>query len=356
MKTNTFNRLFLPVTALAAVLFAPLSVAQVPIPIQPAGGAEAKAEPAPELTSQADRDFLAFQEVQKMAPPKPYKEMSQREIQQFMEDRYMTLRDRAVIFLNEHPTDPRRWSVVMSLNPGMPRFVVQWGEDDDKGQPETTVDKAAAQNWKDRVTALHAAMKTAEDLPEDVRKMMAARAEMEAKRQAFFDRWRNGGEMAPDFATYDLAGTEVKLSDFRGKVVILDFWASWCGPCKAAMPHVQSLAKQYKNQDVVVLAAGTSDKREDFEKFVKENNSKYPDVIWTHDKEEKSDDRASKKLYDVSGIPTQFVIGRDGKVVDVVVGYMKGEVILDAALSRAGIKVPAEIVAQGNADLEKRGS
>jgi thiol-disulfide isomerase/thioredoxin len=348
---------------LSALLFAQFSAAQdarPALPIQPQGAPAAQTQPqaeaTPAPTSQADRDFQAFQDAQKIAPPKPYREMNPREVQMFMEERYMAMRNAAVVFLNEHPTDPRRWSIVNGLSPQMPRFVLQWGEDNAEGQPEMKVDEAAAQNWKARVTALKTALNDAEDLPGDVRKMMAARAEMEARRQAFFDRWRDSGEMAPDFATYDLAGSEVKLSDYRGKVVVLDFWASWCGPCKAAFPHVQDLASQYKKQGVVVLAAGTSDARADFEKFVRENQDKYPDMIWTHDKAERGDDRASKALYDVMGIPTQFVIDREGKVVDVVVGYSKGEVILDAALAKAGIEVPAEILAQGEADLKKRGS
>ncbi|MEY4087918.1 MAG: hypothetical protein RJB55_189, partial [Verrucomicrobiota bacterium] len=59
------------------------------------------------------------------------------------------------------------------------------------------------------------------------------------------------GVVAPDFATQDPAGKTIRLSDFRGKVVVLDFWAPWCGPCIAAMPHTQEVAAQYKDQGVV---------------------------------------------------------------------------------------------------------
>ena len=62
------------------------------------------------------------------------------------------------------------------------------------------------------------------------------------------------GALAPDFVSRDASGKAVRISDFKGKVVILDFWATWCGPCQASMPHTQTLAKNFKDQGVVVLA------------------------------------------------------------------------------------------------------
>jgi thiol-disulfide isomerase/thioredoxin len=163
------------------------------------------------------------------------------------------------------------------------------------------------------------------------------------------------GAMAPDFSTEDLAGKEVKISTFKGKVVILDFWATWCGPCMAAMPHTQEIAAKYKDQGVVVLGSCTSDTRLKFEAWVKANQENYPDILWSHDRFERLPIRASHRLYGVQGIPTQFIIDRDGKVVDIVVGYQKGEAILDAALAKAGIKVDPALVEKGASDLRKRG-
>jgi peroxiredoxin len=162
------------------------------------------------------------------------------------------------------------------------------------------------------------------------------------------------GQPAPDFTAIDIDGNEVKISDYLGKVVVLDFWASWCGPCMKAMPHLQDVATKYRDQGVVVLGSSTRDARKNFEKWIKANASKYPDIIWAHDPADKGPKRASRALYGVAGIPTQFVIGRDGKIAAVTIGYLPGEVLVDAALAKAGIDVPEEILAKAKEDLKNR--
>jgi peroxiredoxin len=163
------------------------------------------------------------------------------------------------------------------------------------------------------------------------------------------------GATAPDFPMTDLQGKPVNISDYHGKVIILDFWATWCGPCIASMPHTQEVAAHYKNQGVVVLGTCTSDKRDKFDTWVKTNQGKYPDFIFAHDPVDAMDEnRPSRKLYGVSGIPTQFIIDRDGKIAAIQIGYIKGEVLLDAALSKAGIKVDPELLVQAVQDQKKR--
>jgi len=167
------------------------------------------------------------------------------------------------------------------------------------------------------------------------------------------------GAVAPDFVTKNLAGAEVRLSDFKGKVVVLDFWATWCGPCIASFPHTQALAAKYKDQGVVVLASGTSDTAAKFGEWIPANQPKYPDIVFTWDPNERGsathDQRASNKLYGVTGIPTQFVVGRDGKITGVIVGNGgASDPRTEAALAAAGVKVDPAIVAQAAAQAANR--
>jgi len=151
------------------------------------------------------------------------------------------------------------------------------------------------------------------------------------------------GSVAPDFASKDLGGKEVKLSDYKGKVVVLDFWATWCGPCRQSLPHTQEVAHKVKDQGVVVLAVCTSDTRDKFEEFVKANRATYPDIVFTCDPNVRGSanyaERASTKHYRVSGIPTQFIIGKDGKIAGGLVGYSTGDKRLEATLERLGVKM-----------------
>lgn len=165
------------------------------------------------------------------------------------------------------------------------------------------------------------------------------------------------GVSAPEFFSYDLAGREVRLADFRGKVLILDFWATWCSPCIASMPHTQEIAAKYADQSVVVLAVCTGDKRQKFEDWVKLKAKSYPAMRFTFDPHEQGtpqhDQRASFALYRVPAIPAQFVIDRSGMIVGSTNGYFPGDTRLEAALAKAGVKVDAAIAARAPQDEAK---
>ncbi|MFO1076210.1 MAG: redoxin domain-containing protein [Planctomycetota bacterium] len=162
------------------------------------------------------------------------------------------------------------------------------------------------------------------------------------------------GVAAPDFAMQDADGKPIRLADHAGKVVVLDFWATWCGPCKAALPHLEEVASHFAANGVVVVASCTNDERAEFAAFVRDHRAEYPHVVFAYDPLGRDENRASRKLYGVSGIPHQFVVGKDGKIAAQVSGYMLGEVLLEAALAKAGVPVDAAVLEQAAADQKKR--
>jgi len=112
---------------------------------------------------------------------------------------------------------------------------------------------------------------------------------------------------APDFTLKDIDGNESKLADFKGKVVLMDFWATWCGPCVQAMPHVQALSEIYNEDDVVVLGINTWEREtEKVKSFLKEHNITYRILL------DANNEVVGK--YGVVGIPTFFVIDKKGVI------------------------------------------
>lgn len=120
---------------------------------------------------------------------------------------------------------------------------------------------------------------------------------------------------APDFTLKDLTGKNISLSDYRGKVVLLEFWATWCPPCKAALPALLALNKKYepKGFTVIGLSIDTdSDVSEKLRQFSALHTITYPILLA---------DEETQKKYNIVSIPTSFLIGKDGKVIDIYRGY-----------------------------------
>lgn len=129
-------------------------------------------------------------------------------------------------------------------------------------------------------------------------------------------------ERAPSFSLMTLEGKEVTLEDFRGKKILLNFWATWCPPCKEEMPDMEALYEEYKEDDFVVLAVNvtiTEKNREDVHKFAEEYKLSFPILM------DESGKVASQ--YDILSYPTSYFIDSDGVVRAKIVGGIKKEVM-----------------------------
>ena len=132
---------------------------------------------------------------------------------------------------------------------------------------------------------------------------------------------------APDFALESLDGKTMHLSDFRGKAVLLNFWATWCGPCKIEMPWFVDFQKQYGAQGLQIVGVAMDDSgKEDIAKFAKEMGVNYPVLLG---KEEVGDAYGG-----VPALPETFFIGRDGKIVDKIIG-LKGKAEIEESIKKA---------------------
>ena len=115
-----------------------------------------------------------------------------------------------------------------------------------------------------------------------------------------------------------LTGSEVSLSDYQGQVVYLDFWASWCGPCRLSLPALDALYRELGDQGFVVLAVNVDAYQEDADAFLNSHPVSYPTL--------RDADSTLPKRFAVKGMPTAFLIDRDGRVQHVHEGFRKTDI------------------------------
>jgi thiol-disulfide isomerase/thioredoxin len=140
------------------------------------------------------------------------------------------------------------------------------------------------------------------------------------------------GLTAPDFTLEDLGGNAIKLSDLRGQAVMLNFWASWCSPCKEEMPDLEAVFQQYKGKVRILTVNLTNTERsiDEVEKFLADNGYKMPVAL------DKRGEVATTYL--VRGIPTSFFIDSKGIIRLIVPGSMTKEMMEDG-LRQAGANI-----------------
>jgi thiol-disulfide isomerase/thioredoxin len=123
------------------------------------------------------------------------------------------------------------------------------------------------------------------------------------------------GKESPDFTLLNLSGEEVSLSDYRGKIVMINFWATWCGFCKKEMPDMQRLSEE--NDDLVILAVDVMEEKSLVEDYIKEGGYDFEVVL-----DEKGE---VAKNYLVSAFPTSYFVDKDGILLGGVPGMLTWE-------------------------------
>ena len=126
--------------------------------------------------------------------------------------------------------------------------------------------------------------------------------------------------LAPSFSVQGLDGRAVRLSDFKGRAVVLDFWATWCVPCRASMPHLNSMQERYGRSGLVVLGLSVDDAEPQAVR-------RFADRLGVKFRLAMADERVLGLYGPIRSIPTTFFINRRGEVVRRVVGYLDEETL-----------------------------
>lgn len=135
--------------------------------------------------------------------------------------------------------------------------------------------------------------------------------------------------MAPPFAVTTLDGQRISLDDLKGKVVLLDFWATWCGPCREALPHMKTIAKNFAGQPLVILSVSLDTNEDKWKEFIEKNGmvwAQYYDGGFTG---------SIARMFDVNAIPHTFTIDADGVLQDERIGDASIEGKLKKLVARA---------------------
>lgn len=136
----------------------------------------------------------------------------------------------------------------------------------------------------------------------------------------------NVGNLAPDFQFYDSQERLVSLSDLRGKPVVLNFWATWCGPCVYEMPYLQQVYEEWSDRGLVLLTINMGGTSSQVEEFLQSHNLSLPVLLDTK--------RDVAARYNIRYVPTTFFIDRDGTIQAVKVGAFPNKEAIEGDLNK----------------------
>ncbi len=139
----------------------------------------------------------------------------------------------------------------------------------------------------------------------------------EGQRDDLFSKMRvnpvKGNKKAPNFSLKDLNGRKIEIKQYKGKIIFLNFWATWCGPCKEEMPGLEVLHKQFTGENFVLLTVSVDyEGLKPVQGFVNKNQYTFPVLL--------DPNGETLDLFDVKGIPTTFIIDRNGMVIGRAIG------------------------------------
>jgi len=134
------------------------------------------------------------------------------------------------------------------------------------------------------------------------------------------------GNLAPDFQLQNLDGQAVSLGNLRGKPVLINFWATWCGPCRSEMPYIQEIYEEWSDKGLVLLAINIGESSSKVEEFRQSYNLSFTVLLDTK--------QNVAQKYNIQYIPTTFFVDKDGIIQDKVIGPFQNKTQIENRLSK----------------------
>jgi cytochrome c biogenesis protein CcmG/thiol:disulfide interchange protein DsbE len=138
---------------------------------------------------------------------------------------------------------------------------------------------------------------------------------------------------APDFRLPSLDGQAISLTDFKGKPVLINFWATWCGPCRGEMPFIQQVYEEWQGRGLILLAINIGETPSQVAEFMQSQGLSFPVLVDTEGK--------VAEKYNIQYIPSTFFIARDGIIQNMKVGAFQSKAEIESSLSKL-INVPSD--------------